>query len=98
MDASTFFNSLWPIVSAGLIVPLTQVIKSKIPADLPISSVFVVAVLNFISIWGLSHLFGLNIPIAEMVPYLTGGMVVSSATHAMVKSIKKNPISEVTNG
>jgi len=92
MDPSTFFNSLWPIVSAGLIMPLTQVIKAKIPADVPITSVFIVAVLNFISIWGLSNLFGLHIPIAEMIPYLTGGMVISSAAHATVKSVKKNEV------
>jgi len=98
MDAPTFFNALWPIVSAGLIVPLTRVIKSKIPADVPITSVFIVAALNFLSIWGLSKLFSLAIPIVDMIPYLTGGMVVSSATHAMVKSVKKNPIREVTNG
>ncbi len=90
MDQATFFNTIWPAISAGLIVPLTNWLKSKMPGDWPIRSVTMVAIFNFLSIFLLNDAFEMGMNIEQMIPYFTGGFAVSTGAHSVWKTKTKN--------
>ncbi len=90
MDPSTFFNTLWPTISAIIVVPLTQWLKSKMPGDWPLQATGVSVVLNFLSIFLLNEALKIGMDLGQMMPYITGGFAVSTGAHSVWKSKKKN--------
>ena len=92
MDPNTFFNSLWPTLSVGVIAPLVQWIKGIMPGDWPIQSTAISAILNFLSIYGLNEVFSMGLTFEAILPYATAGFMVSSGAHALYKTKKKNTL------
>ena len=90
MDATVFFNTLWPLISTGLIVPVTQWLKSKMPGDWPVQATLISAVLNFLTIILLNMALSMGLTLEAMIPYITAGFALSTAGHAGLKSMKKN--------
>ena len=84
------FNMLWSLASAGVIMPLVQWIKGKIPKDLPISTQIISAVLSFGMVYGLAYFFVPEMTTNEMLTYAMGAHIASQTVHAMVKTKKKN--------
>ncbi len=92
MEAEFFFNSIWPVSSVLIVVPLTQFLKSKIPGDWPVSSQLISILLNTGVIYLAKELSGMDVPFQELWPYISTGSVTSSLVHSMVKTKKKNPL------
>lgn len=92
MDSTTFFNILWPTIAA-FIAPLVMWVKAKLPGDWPIRTVLLSALFNGAALLALNELLEMNIPLAEMWPYITGMIVTSQAVHAAKKTAKKNILS-----
>jgi len=82
-------NVLWPILVGGLTVPLAQWIKTKIPADVPIMSAVIVAVLNLGVMAILWQIFVPTMAFAELVPLALKAQVAGQMVHAAVKTKKK---------
>lgn len=82
------FQLLWPIISAGLAIPLGQWIKSKLPTDFPLQSVFIIACLNLGIVTLLWRIFCPAVPFVQMIPYALGGQVLSQAGHATIKTVQ----------
>jgi len=97
MSQEAFFNTLWPTISVALITPLVQWLKGKLPGDWPIQPTLLTFIFNFLSIYALTELFKIEISIGDMLPYVTAGFAVSTATHSIVKSKQKNVISGGTS-
>jgi len=77
---------IWPIVSGGLVVPLAAWIKGKLPADLPIQSFFITALLNAGLVIGLGSLLAPGIPMNDLLVMALGSQAMSQATHSLKKS------------
>lgn len=84
------FNMLWALLSAGLIVPLVQWIKKRIPKDIPISTHLISAGLSFGVVYGLARLFVPEMTTNEMLVYAMGIQITSQTVHAAAKTKKKN--------
>ncbi len=86
------FNMLWSLLSAGLIMPLVQWIKGKIPVDLPISTQLISAGLSFGTVYGLSQLFMPEMTMEKMLTYAMGTHITAQTVHAVTKTKKKNSL------
>lgn len=90
MEPTIFFHTIWPTMSVIFVMPMTQWLKSKIPGDWPISSQLLSIVLNALVIYVAKEISGMEIPIEQLWPYVTGGVVASSTVHSLAKTKKKN--------
>jgi hypothetical protein len=80
---------LWPVLSAGLTVPLAQWIKAKLPQDFPIQSVLVTVIVNMIVMVALWKIFAPAEPLSAILPLALGAQVLSQIGHAGYKSVQK---------
>ncbi|MCK5616854.1 hypothetical protein KAR91_84110, partial [Candidatus Pacearchaeota archaeon] len=85
MDSNTFFNILWPTIAAA-IAPLVMWVKRRLPGDWPIRTMFLSALFNGAALLILNELLKMNIPLAEMWPYITGMMITSQGIHSLKKT------------
>ncbi len=86
------FNALWIMASGGLIMPLVQWIKGKIPKDLPISTQLISGALSFGAVYGLAHFFVPEMTTNEMLTYAMGTHITAQGVHAVAKTKKKNSL------
>ncbi len=92
MGSTTFFNILWPTIAAA-IAPLVMWVKGKLPGDWPIRTMFLSALFNGVALLILNEVLKMNLPLAELWPYITGMIVTSQAVHTIKKTAVKNIIS-----
>ena len=48
---------LWSIISVGLIWPMAEWLKSHLPGDFPVKTVFIVSILAIFTAWGIAKIF-----------------------------------------
>lgn len=81
-------QAIWPLVG-GLTVPLAQWIKKTFPADLPIASTTIVAVLNLATMILLWQILAPSMPFEKLVGLALAAQVTGQFIHATVKTTKK---------
>lgn len=82
-------NAVWMVVVGGLIVPLVNWIKMKLPSDFPVQSVVISAILSFAAMYGLAQILQPDLPLMDIITYALGANFTAQVTHAGVKSAKK---------
>lgn len=76
------------VVAGTLIMPLTQWLKGKLPADFPINGIIISYLLSIAATWGLAQLFNPGMTWNEIITIafaLVG--TVAQATHAITKTV-----------
>ena len=77
---------LYPFITGALVVPLVTWIKTKLPKDFPIQSVFISAVLNFGVVYFLAGAFAPELTMPAIINLAFGAQVTSQIVHAGVKT------------
>ena len=90
MTPEAFFNQLWPICTAVIIVPLLEWAKKFWRADWPVRPMLLSVLLNFGLIYGLAAVLKLDLTFAQILPHVTAGFSLAVAGHSVVKTYKKN--------
>jgi len=80
---------LYPLVSGSFIVPLTDWVKKKLPADFPLTAPAISGILNLGAMWCLAQLFAPTMSFEAIVAYALGGQFTSQVAHAGWKTTKK---------
>jgi len=88
MELNPLFLTVYGALQAGLVMPLVQWLKSKLPGTFPVQPVLYTAALSFGVAWLLSTWLQPGIPIEQIAAYALGGQFVSQTTHATVKSLR----------
>lgn len=89
MDSMTM---LFSIVAAGLIVPLVEYIRKKLPGDFPIQAPLYAAVLSVGAAWGLSKWVAPTMTMDEVIQLSLGTQVLSQFFHSIWKTKQENTL------
>ena len=80
---------IFPLVVAGLIVPIVAWLKAKLPTDLPIRAPMIALVFSGGAMWGLAEWLAPGMSRDALIQYTLGTQVVTQLIDSFAGTVKK---------